>query len=245
MRTGLALEERPRPTGCQPSHAFWADQTAVTFDAIMKRVLAVLILFVVPTAAVAQRLAIGLKAGGGSTVFTQRSSGGESRWGRGYGAIFGAGVTFQLTRILGVRGEALLAERDSDGGIAMRVRYHEFPLLVVLTPPGRFSNFSVLLGATTGLERACHLIVWDVGGIPEDPTPARPREMDCLNFRANARNFGYTGGLQYAHGVAGGAVEIDLRLTDGRSNLSHSYTCCSLTTRSLSLTIGYSATILR
>jgi len=202
-------------------------------------------LILLPTPVLAQRVSIGAVAGGTSTVFTSQSNMGQYDWGRGYGTILGAGATLQLTRILGLRAEALLLERASDGGKTMRVRYDEFPVLAVFTPGGRFSRASLLLGASTAVERSCRLHVWEVSGIPEDPRPAQRYEQDCRLDRTNRRNFGLTGGIQYAHPIAGGRLEVGLRYTDGQTDLAHEYSCCSLQTRTTALTIGYSTAIVR
>lgn len=127
----------------------------------------------------------------------------------------------------------------------MRLRYDEVPLLVVVTPTGRLSRLSILAGPTMARERDCRLTVADVSGIPEDPTPAQPRAAPCSLFRTNVRNIGVTGGLQYAQPVPGGAPAFGARITQGRSNLAHEYTCCSLRMRSRSVTIGYRVAVLR
>ncbi len=192
----------------------------------------------------AQTVAIGLKAGVTAAHFTSNDL---NYYGTRRAVTAAGDVTLQIGPVFGLRLEAMLVERGSVGGIDMRLRYLEFPILARLAAPATFLGVrpAVLLGVASAREIGCHLVVWEVGGIPEDPTPASPRELDCIEWRQTGLDFSAVAGVELQRTLPHGQLSIELRYSRGLRDLASAYACCRLQSRTWALLVGYGLALLR
>jgi hypothetical protein len=201
------------------------------------------LLFCCGTALRAQTVTLGLKAGATSAHFVSND---WNYYGNRKAPTMGVQATLRLGPVVAIRLEALYVEKGSIGAINMRLRYIEVPALLRLSYPRPVFGAEVagLIGVASARETGCHLVVWDVSGIPEDPTPAMPREYDCWSWRQTGLDFGLVGGLEIERRLPVGRLSLEVRYTRGTRDLASRVQCCRLENRTWAILAGYAVALM-
>jgi hypothetical protein len=160
-----------------------------------------------------------------------------------YGIAAGAGLRLMVAGLVGIQAEAVYVEK---GRPDLHLSYWEFPILARVDAPLHAFGLSPAVVAGIAPARLAHCAFWAGGGTLQGAAASAggAQPAPCGLMITETHDFGVVAGLELARELRRGRLGLELRYTQGRSNIASGYSCCWIRNRTLTASFSYAFRVL-